>query len=111
MERTALEAIRAAGVQAPRPDLSSLTTWRCQDSPHTSETCDEVLGGEMPRGPKGIAGQSGQEDGRRGRRETNHSSTTPHSCTISANFRKSTTSAPSLDSQTRLQRTASVRQP
>src|SRR5579875_1605355 len=111
MERAALEAIRAADVQAPTADLSSLAPWRCQDSPPAPETPDDVLGGEVPRGAEGDAGQSGQEDRRSGRRESAHAPATASACPRVASPPQGAARPPRLDSQARHDGTAPARHP
>src|SRR5256885_10597998 len=63
MERSALEAIRAAGLQAPKADLSSFTTWGYENSSQAATVTDEFLVSQMPCGPQGHPGQPGQENG------------------------------------------------
>ena len=69
MEGAALEAIRAAGLQAPTADLPSLRSWRCEDRPPAPTAPDDVLGGQVPRRQEGDAGQPREEDRRGGRGE------------------------------------------
>src|ERR1700732_4955284 len=62
MERPALAQNPAAGLQAPEPDLQSLSSRRCQDSPQVRTLIDEVLGSEVSRRQAGDARQCWKED-------------------------------------------------
>src|ERR671932_1596052 len=99
MECPALETLRAAGVQAPSADLSSLAAWRSQDCAQTPTTGDDLLGGQVPRRAEGDAGQSGQEDRRGGRRESPHPAATTRPRPVPAPLPHRATDAPGLDPQ------------
>src|SRR2546423_12883806 len=79
MERSALEAIRAAGLQAPKADLSSFTTWGYENSSQAATITDEFLVSQMPCGPQGHPGQPGQENGgdRRNEKPLSHPPSRP----------------------------------
>src|SRR5581483_3447789 len=100
MEAPALEAIRAAGLQAPNADLPSLPAWRCQDRPPTPEALDAVLGRAVPRSPSGDTGQSRQADGRRRRREEPRARSSPDAGPRAVPAQESAAHPPGLDSQT-----------
>src|SRR5450631_994159 len=91
---------RAAGVQAPKAHLSSLTTWRCQDGPPTTETFDEILVRQVPCSTPSHAGQSRQENSRSRWSESTQSKTKDDTCQSTQAHPQSKTSQKGLDTQT-----------
>src|SRR5262245_3681662 len=98
MEHPALGTHRAAGVQAPKADLSSLAPWRCQDGSLAPATRDDILGSQVPCRPQGDTGQSGQENGWGGWRQVPDAAATAPSCSKSGSSPQSNARATSLDS-------------
>src|SRR5215210_2613326 len=108
MEYSALETLRAAGVQAPTADLSSLASWRYQGCAQTPTTVVDVPGGQVPRRAESHAGQPGQADRRGGRCERAHPPTTARPRPVPAALRHGATDAPGLDPQARLDGAAAL---
>src|SRR5713101_4065869 len=109
MEASAVEILRAAGLQAPKADLPSLPSWRRHDRPSSSTAFDEVLVGQMPCRPKGDAGQSGQEDRWRGWGQEPHPSPTIGTRPASDATSDDTPRPPGLDTQAWQSGTATAR--
>src|SRR5687768_14508234 len=111
METPALEAIRAAGLQAPEADLPSLTSWQHPGSPQAGATTDEVLVGAMPRRAPGDAGQPGQAHRGGGRRQEPDTPAAARAGRHPASVRETTSRPPGLDTQARQDGTAATRHP
>src|SRR3954464_5940298 len=102
MEHPALETLRAAGVQAPEADLSSLASWRYQGCAQTPTTVVDVPGGQGPRRAEGHAGQPRQADRRGGWRACARPPAAARPRPVPAALRHGATNTPGLDSQARL---------
>ena len=109
MERSALEAIRAAGLQAPKADLSSFTTWGYENSSQAATITDEFLVSQMPCGPQGHPGQPGQENGGHRRNEIPLSHPSSRSSIHPETLATSSTCQKGLDTQARNAGEARVR--
>src|SRR4051794_2766008 len=102
MEYLALETLRAAGVQAPEADLSSLASWRYQGCAQTPATVVDVPGGQGPRRAEGHAGQLRQADRRGGWRACAHAPAAARPRPDPAALWHRAAHTPGLDPQARL---------